>query len=401
MNPHPALRKDLVDRLRAQLGAEEEPSPPPEPPRDQGAGKGLKKAIKRVIRRAIAWYVDPAAQKAAREAAAWVDERLTARIADLEQRAWLADEIQALTINLELMKGELRTLQETIEELGMSIAPGTGLPGAASRLAELRERLTAVERRTRGQPAPSPATSPARRRAETPATRVLDYVGLERRFRGDPDAILTAVKERYLDMLRGHPPVLDVGCGKGELLEALAQEGVEGLGVDFDSDMVAEGRAKGLEVHEGDGLAFLRSRKEYSLGSIIAIHVAEHLELGDLVEFLQLVATRLRPGGLFIAETPNPASLIVLGNSYVLDPTHVRPLHPSLMVFLCESAGFRDVQLRFYSPAEGYHLPLIDDPEAPQWAQQINRGFEKLNQVLFGPQEYAVIATTPPSTTFS
>ena len=46
------------------------------------------------------------------------------------------------------------------------------------------------------------------------------------------------------------------------------------------------------------------------------------------------------------AETPNPASLVVLGNSYVLDPTHVRPLHPSLMVFLCEGAGFRDDKKR-------------------------------------------------------
>jgi hypothetical protein len=117
------------------------------------------------------------------------------------------------------------------------------------------------------------------------------------------------------------------------------------------------------------------------------------LELSSLLELLELSASRLRPGGVFVAETPNPASLIVLGNSYVLDPTHVRPLHPSLMVFLCESAGFRDVKLRFFSPAEDYQLPLVDDPGAPPWVASVNTALSKLNETLFGPQEYAVIAT--------
>jgi hypothetical protein len=120
--------------------------------------------------------------------------------------------------------------------------------------------------------------------------------------------------------------------------------------------------------------------------------VIEHLELPALLELIDLASTRLRPGGLFVAETPNPASLVVLGNSYVLDPTHVRPLHPSLMVFLCERAGFRDVRLEFHSPAEGYRLPIVDDADAPPWVATINAAFTKLNDVLFGPQEYAVIA---------
>jgi hypothetical protein len=99
---------------------------------------------------------------------------------------------------------------------------------------------------------------------------------------------------------------------------------------------------------------------------------------------------------VLIAETPNPAALIVLGNSYILDPTHVRPLHPSLLSFLCEGAGFRDVRLRFYAPASDYHLQPVRDPAAPAWIAQVNEAFAKLNSVLFGPQDYAVIATTAP-----
>ena len=88
----------------------------------------------------------------------------------------------------------------------------------------------------------------------------------------------------------------------------------------------------------------------------------------------------------------------MLGNSYILDPTHVRPLHPSLLAFLCETAGFRDVTLQFYSPAEGYWLAPIEAPEAPELVAQVNAGLEHLNHVLFGPQEYSVIVWTPPST---
>ncbi len=106
---------------------------------------------------------------------------------------------------------------------------------------------------------------------------------------------------------------------------------------------------------------------------------------------MELAFTRLRPGGRLVLETPNPASLIVLGNSYLLDPTHVRPLHPSLLSFLVERAGFSDVRLEFYEPATGYHLDLLDTDEP--WAEKVNDAFRRLNEVLFGPQDYAVIAT--------
>ena len=130
--------------------------------------------------------------------------------------------------------------------------------------------------------------------------------------------------------------------------------------------MVAEARDQGLDVRLQDGLEFLAEPAAGSLGAIIATHLVEHLELDPLIKLLELSVSRLKPGGIFIAETPNPASLIVLGNSYILDPTHVRPLHPSLLSFLCEGAGFRDVRLAFYEPARDYHLPLVTDPEAPE-----------------------------------
>ena len=337
---------------------------------------------------------------------------LEQQVASMQRRAveleLLQARLDAATVNLELLKGEVRSLEQALDDLGMAIAPATGLAGAGARLSELRERVNGLDRRLR-MALSAPPTPPDRRpvtahggdadqgQATAPQSTLFDYAGFERRFRGDPEAVADELAARYLDLLAPNPPVVDIGCGRAELVELLTARGVEAIGVDTDPSLVAEARGRGLDVRQVDGNAFLRGRRPGSIGAIIATHLVEHLQLDDLVELLELAASRLRPGGVLVAETPNPASLIVLGNSYVLDPTHVRPLHPSLLSFLCEGAGFRDVRLRYYAPASGYHLQPVRDPDAPPWITQVNDAFAKLNSVLFGPQDYAVVATTPPA----
>jgi len=315
----------------------------------------------------------------------------------------LQTQLQGLDVNQELLKAELLAFRVQLDEVGDAIAPAAGLPGVPSRFAELRERVNALDRRSRtasAVPAPAPpsdaSVAPPEPARDAPAgSSGFDYVGFEHRFRGESSVILPMLETRYRALLEQHQPVLDFGCGRGELVAALREHGIDAVGVDADRGMVEEAQAKGLPVEAADGITWLREQPEGSLGSIISVHVVEHLELATLVEFLDLAATRLRPGGLLVAETPNPASLIVLGNSYILDPTHVWPLHPSLLTFLCERAGFRSIEQRFYSPADGYHLPLIDEPGAPAWTATINEAFTRINDTVFGPQEYAVVATTP------
>lgn len=321
-----------------------------------------------------------------------------------------------VTANQELIKGEFRSLLAAVDELGFAFAPATGLAGAGARFAELRESVRALEHRIRNLASTGPGSAPhvaaapqvaaAVRRRNTdeaaPTSTLFDYVGFERRFRGDPEAILADLEERYADLLATHQPVVDIGCGRGELLERLAHRGIDVIGIDPDPGMVAEGRARGITVHQALAGDYLRGVEDHSLGAVISTHVVEHLQLDDLIEMLELSLVKLAPGGIFVAETPDPQSLIVLGNSYLLDPTHVWPLHPALLAFLCESAGYRDVRLRFFSPAQSYQLAEVSTgDDAPRWAVEVatgvNAGFRQLNAVLFGPQEYAVVATTPPA----
>ncbi len=420
------LRSERLGRLAADLAAGVDGRRGLPAESTKGSGIGLIRGAHRITglarrsaRRAAGRAAQPMLERAAApgrevghqaiEQVAELDRSLNSIRHGVTEWEMERDDLRTGLVNLELLKGEFREMGEILERLARAIAPAFGLPGAESALIELRERVTTSERRLRylesagsisRSPPPAAASEgvpppPTAGRAPdaTPSSTLFDYAGFERRFRGSPEEVLAILDERYGELLGSHPPVLDIGCGRAELVALLTRRGVAAMGVDTDPSMVADARERGLDVVEADAVSFLRQQEPASLGAIVATHVLEHLPLDPLLELLELAQTRLRPGGIFIAETPNPASLIVLGNSYILDPTHVRPLHPKLLEFLCEAAGFRNLEVRFFSPAAGFQMDLIDDADAPLWAGQVNRALEHLNEVLFGPQDFAIVAT--------
>jgi len=165
------------------------------------------------------------------------------------------------------------------------------------------------------------------------------YRGFEDLFRGSEEMIRDR-QRIYLDLVSDHQPVLDAGCGRGEFLDLLAEGEIECRGVDLDPGMVRRCREKGHEnVEQEDLVGALERTPEGSLGSIFSAQVIEHLELAQLQHFLELGLSRLRPGGLWIAETVNPHSAAAL-KTFWLDPTHKRPLFPEAMLSLCALAGF-------------------------------------------------------------
>jgi len=198
-----------------------------------------------------------------------------------------------------------------------------------------------------------------------------------------------------VDEFRDAAPVLDVGCGRGEFLTLLGEAGIEARGIDLDSDMVAFCRSEGLEVEEGDAIAYLDGLEEGSLGGIFAAQFVEHLQPGPLTAFLGLAASRLRPRGVLLLETINPLSLFALRN-YFADLTHAQPLIPETLSLLVKQAGFGEVEIRFKSElAEQQLLEPVELPSEPQFddarrALEANRA--RLNEVVFGPQDYALVA---------
>jgi 2-polyprenyl-3-methyl-5-hydroxy-6-metoxy-1,4-benzoquinol methylase len=373
------------------------------------AGRATRRGAEALLRHSVAEYLQRQQDHQHELDAEIYDLRV--QIARLSQAPNWYDEGLRRDTNLELLKAEVRSLERSVLELGMQLAPATGLAGVGARFGELREQVNAVSRRTQqldqtvrqltdlraGGAAESPKPPDVHdERSEAPAPSgmdlLFDYVAFERRFRGSPEEILRVQQERYADLLTDHAPVLDWGCGRGELLELLASRGADVVGVEIDAGMVSEARSRGLTVHQQDAVSYLTTCKPESLGSVFSAHVAEHIPFPALLEVIHASLRALRPGGVFVAETPNPTSLIVPSNSFILDPTHLRPIHPSLFAFTCETAGFRDVRLQFYAPATGYQLSRFED-DGSERTTLLNAAVDRLNDVLFGPQEYAIVAT--------
>jgi glycosyltransferase involved in cell wall biosynthesis/2-polyprenyl-3-methyl-5-hydroxy-6-metoxy-1,4-benzoquinol methylase len=166
------------------------------------------------------------------------------------------------------------------------------------------------------------------------------YFDFEATFRG-PETRVRDLQRAYLPLLRKHGPVLDVGFGRGELLDLLRDAGIEASGVDMDAGMVDHVRAKGHEVALGDANEYLRGLEPGTLGAIVALEVVEHLPYESLMEFLKLAHSRLRENGLLLFETVNPHAVHAM-KAFWVDPTHQHPIFPEVALELCRLAGFAE-----------------------------------------------------------
>ena len=215
-----------------------------------------------------------------------------------------------------------------------------------------------------------------------------DYIAFEEAFRGDREHVRSA-QARYLDYLRGElgGPVVDLGCGRGEFLELLRDAGVPAFGIEQNATLAARCRALGLDVRQGDAIAALSEVEDRSLGAVVSFQVVEHLGLVRVGELLRLARRKLRPGGCWIAETVNVASLITYARGWSIDPTHNRPLHPLTLRFLVDQAGFARSELVF-----GGEVAADTRLEGEGEGEPCARNAARLNATLFGPQDYAVVA---------
>jgi SAM-dependent methyltransferase len=218
----------------------------------------------------------------------------------------------------------------------------------------------------------------------------LVYCFFEDRFRGTREEI----KDRqriYLPYVKQvgagtkESPIIDVGCGRGEWLELLKEEGLECYGIDNNGVLVADCHLRGLKVFEGDLVQHLRTRENGSLGAVTGFHVIEHLSFGSLRALLDETLRVLRPGGVAIFETPNPLNILVGACNFYIDPTHRAPMHPEMMRFLAESRGLCRVEI----------LPLHPFDEEFQLAQDGSEIVKRFNDYFYGPQDYAVIGVKP------
>ena len=184
------------------------------------------------------------------------------------------------------------------------------------------------------------------------------YASFEDQFRGDREEIKDRLRV-YLPILKAADvieDVLDIGCGRGEWLEILSQEGVQARGLDRNRVFIKQCRERGFEVVEADALDYLQSLPNASLSAATSFHLVEHLPFEVLMKLLDEIVRTLRSGGLLILETPNPENVIVGSNSFYADPTHRNPIPSPTLQFLLEARGLSRIEVMKLRPWDAARL---------------------------------------------
>jgi 2-polyprenyl-3-methyl-5-hydroxy-6-metoxy-1,4-benzoquinol methylase len=212
------------------------------------------------------------------------------------------------------------------------------------------------------------------------------YVSFEDQFRGTREDI----KERfrvYLPILkqamRGSDDmaILDIGCGRGEWLDLLNEEGLQAQGVDLNRVLVAECRSRGLQAIEAEAISHLSTLPPNSLGAVTGFHIIEHLAFDTLVALLDETVRVLKPGGVAIFETPNPENVLVGSCNFYFDPSHRNPLPSPMIKFIAEARGLCRVEI----------LNLHPYPESYRVEGGGLDVAQRFNEYFYGPQDYAVV----------
>jgi SAM-dependent methyltransferase len=226
-----------------------------------------------------------------------------------------------------------------------------------------------------------PAASPA------PAVPI-DWMRFADAFRG-PEEKIREQQKRYASRFAraasersGEAAVhqiLDLGCGRGEFLEAAREAGLEARGIDQSAECIALCRAKGLEAEQADLFTYLAAVQDRSLGGVFCSQVVEHLPPERVPMLVRLLAAKLRPGALAVIETPNPECLAIFATHFYLDPTHTRPIPPALLGFYLEEAGMGSIEVERFAPA-AESIPALNDLPGG------------VRDALFGSLDYAIFA---------
>lgn len=208
------------------------------------------------------------------------------------------------------------------------------------------------------------------------------YKLFEDRFRGTEEAITSRVAEHVqhftsLSSKVKKLPVVDIGCGRGEFLSVMKQHGFHAIGIDVNKAMVERAKKLGYNAEQTDAVTYLKKQPTGSLAAVTGFHLVEHLPFESLMHMFEQSYRTLSPGGIVLFETPNPEALMVGANTFYLDPSHQRPIPPTLLAFMLESVGFNPeiIKLHRVKPTPKGANPVI----------------RELFEALYGPGDYAVV----------
>jgi SAM-dependent methyltransferase len=180
--------------------------------------------------------------------------------------------------------------------------------------------------------------------------------------------------------------VLHAECGRGALLSELAGSGVDVYGVDPRAELLDDAARRGLEVRRADALDHLRNVSRSGLAGLLLSGCVDRLALRSQRALVEMAADKLRPGGRLVILGASPNAWSRRSSPLQADLAPGKPLHPDTWSHLLAAAGFSSLRCEWSE--EGQHLDRL--PAGAEGADVINSDLERLEELLLGPEAYAV-----------
>ncbi|HEX8248691.1 MAG TPA: class I SAM-dependent methyltransferase [Pyrinomonadaceae bacterium] len=140
-------------------------------------------------------------------------------------------------------------------------------------------------------------------------------------------------------------PILDVGCGWGQLLWWLREKGYTNIqGIDIGKAQEAHGDSIGLDITRVEDSTIFLENLDSKYELIIMNHIIEHMPAAEGIKMLKAAYKALRPGGRIIVQTPNLCAIGANHGRYI-EITHVTGYTESSLHQIVNLAGFANIEL--------------------------------------------------------
>ncbi|PKQ28957.1 MAG: hypothetical protein CVT63_00115 [Candidatus Anoxymicrobium japonicum] len=339
--------------------------------------------FKRVIRKLTAWYIDPAMDQQR-----IFNASTTHTINEMKQ---YLDHIQINEDILStIMHRDIALFRANVLFLNRYLE---------RRMAEFEKELALLRAHEALLAAPDGEVGGNGAAAASDPFATIDILTLEQRVHGSPRKAKDRLRA-YVPCFKGCENVLAIGCGRGELLQLFAQEGISVRGTETNPTLVGYCKDNELDVLMANPVDYLETLADGSLDGIILSRFAGHEPPARLVRMLVLCRNKLASGAPLVIETPNPFSIYVV-TSYAMESSEqAHPLHPETLKQLCISYGFTEPQVMFLNPLPPEeHLEELElamsgvllDTRQKEFFQKINENFGRLNRILFSHRDYAIV----------
>lgn len=121
--------------------------------------------------------------------------------------------------------------------------------------------------------------------------------------------------------IKKNEKIIDLGCGKGQLIESLIEEGILNCkGIDLSIENIDTCKNKNLNVTQGDILKKDILKEKYDV--VFLFDIVEHLYKNEFIELLDNLWGVLEENGRVVIKTINASNVLSARDKY-MDLTHV------------------------------------------------------------------------------